>query len=155
MWRHLAWYKCATVLDGAAAFHLHWRRHLLPEYRAWGHTTHPSPVVFKFISLSGSTTRWDEGKVVPVRAMKASVGRRGTAPPVLNVWRYIAALRQRNDPVTHLISGWVGPIGGLDLRQPVIVFSEVCAYKLLVVNHCTWKCTDIEVGWSVGVGNYT
>lgn len=58
----------------------------------------------------------------------------------------MAALRQGNDPVTHLISGWVGPIGGLDLRQLIIVFSEVCAFKLLGVKHCTWKFTDIKVG---------
>jgi len=60
----------------------------------------------------------------------------------------MAALRQGNDPVTHLISGWVGPIGGLDLRQPVIVFSEICAFMLLVLNHCTWKFTYLLTPWS-------
>jgi hypothetical protein len=66
-------------------WYLQGRRQLLPEYREWDHTTHPSPVVFRFILLSGSATRWGEGKVVAVRAMKAFVGRRVTNPLFLKV----------------------------------------------------------------------
>jgi hypothetical protein len=66
-------------------WYLQGRRHFLPECREWDHTTHRSTVVFRFILLGGSATRWGEGKVVPVRAMKAFVGRRVTNPLFLKV----------------------------------------------------------------------
>jgi hypothetical protein len=53
-------------------------------------------------------------KVVPVHAMKAYRGSRGTAPHILNLRR---DLRPEKNPGAHWIGGWVGSRAGLDVME--------------------------------------